>query len=71
MSKKLIILEGVPLDSEQTNKLKADQYEKLTEEIMARNEIPDDTILICVSYKPDKRGRFYKYITKEGNVKEF
>ena len=38
---------------------------------MSRNEIPTDTILICVSYKPDKRGRFYKYILKEGTTKVF
>ena len=59
------------MDGETTNKLKTEHYEKLTEEIMNRNEIPTDTIVICVSYKPDKRGRFYKYIIKEGTVKTF
>jgi hypothetical protein len=53
-------------------KFKVEEYEKLTEEIMASsNGIPDDTILICVAYKPDKRGRFYKRIVKEGQTKEF
>jgi DNA polymerase III delta subunit len=33
--------------------------------------IPNDTILICISYTPDKRGRFYKRMTKEGQIKEF
>jgi DNA polymerase III delta subunit len=33
--------------------------------------IPNDTILICISYTPDKRGRFYKWITKEGQLKGF
>jgi DNA polymerase III delta subunit len=72
VTKKLIIVEGIPQDNEASNKLKADQYEKVTEEIMHNAAvIPDDTILICVSYNPDKRGRFYKFIIKEGQVKEF
>ncbi|MDR2190679.1 MAG: hypothetical protein LBP53_05900 [Candidatus Peribacteria bacterium] len=72
VSKKLLILEGIPLDTEPTNKLKEEQYGKLTEEIMARaNGISSDTIMICVAYKPDKRGRFYKWISKEGQTKEF
>jgi DNA polymerase III delta subunit len=71
VTKKLIILEGVPLDNEQTNKLKEEQYGKLTEDIIATPNIPNDTLLICVSYAPDKRGRFYKFLTKEGQIKEF
>ncbi|MDR0282340.1 MAG: hypothetical protein LBI53_03305 [Candidatus Peribacteria bacterium] len=81
VSKKLVILDGIPLDMFKTQiegeerilfKFNMEQYEKLTEEIM-NNEvgIPDDTLLICISYKPDKRGRFYKFISKEGQVKEF
>jgi DNA polymerase III delta subunit len=66
----LVILFGLPLDTEPTNKLKVDQFEKLSEDIIA-TPIADDTILICVSYKPDKRGRFYKWISKEGQIKEF
>jgi DNA polymerase III delta subunit len=71
ISRKLVILFGVPLDSEPTNKLREEQYGKLSEEIIATNNIPEDTTVVCVSYKPDKRGRFYKRITKEGQVKEF
>lgn len=65
-------MQGIPVDTTSTNKLKEEQYSKLTEEIMAHSlGIPNDTILICISYTPDKRGRFYKRITKEGQVKEF
>jgi DNA polymerase III delta subunit len=71
VSKKLIVLFGLPLDSESTNKLKEEQYSKLAEDIVIANHIPEDTILICVSYKPDKRARFYKRITKSGQIKEF
>lgn len=72
VTKKLLILSGLPLDNEQTNKLRAEQLESLTEELMGNSSgIPVDTILICVSYKPDKRGRFYKWISKEGQVKNF
>jgi DNA polymerase III delta subunit len=72
ITKKLIILQGIPLDTTTTNKLKEEQYSKLTEEMIATTiGVPSDTILICVSYTPDKRGRFYKRITKEGQIKEF
>jgi DNA polymerase III delta subunit len=70
-SKKLIFLFGLPIDTETTNKLKADQREKLSEELISANHILEDTIVICISYKPDKRGKFYKRISKEGQVKEF
>jgi len=71
ISKKLLILFGLPLDNETTNKLKEEQYGKLSEDLITANTIPEDTIVICVSYKPDKRVRFYKRITKEGQIKEF
>ncbi|MDR0650995.1 MAG: hypothetical protein LBG59_06455 [Candidatus Peribacteria bacterium] len=72
ITKKLIILQGIPLDTTTTNKLREEQYGTLTEEIMTTAiGIPSDTILICVSHTPDKRGRFYKWITKEGQLKVF
>lgn len=72
ISKKMLILEWLPLETEATGKLKADQYEKLVDDLMGmKNGLPEEVYLICVSYKPDKRGRFYKWIVKEGQVKEF
>jgi DNA polymerase III delta subunit len=59
----LIILYGVPLDTEKSNTIKAEEIEKLSEDIM-NYPLPSEVLLICVSYKPDKRGRFYKWFDK-------
>lgn len=63
VTKKLVILYGVPLDTEKSNAIKADEIEKLAEDIM-NYPLPSEVLLICVSYKPDKRGRFYKRFDK-------
>ena len=63
VTNKLIILYGVPLDTEKSNAIKADEIEKLSEDIM-NYQLPSEVLLICVSYKPDKRGRFYKRFYK-------
>ncbi len=63
VTNKLIILYGVPLDTEKSNAIKADEIEKLAENIM-NYSLPGEVLLICVSYKPDKRGRFYKRFDK-------
>ena len=63
VTNKLIILYGIPLDTEKSNAIKADEIEKLTEDIM-NYQFPSEVLLICVSYKPDKRGRFYKRFDK-------
>ena len=57
VTNKLIILYGVPLDTEKSNAIKADEIERLAEDIMSYP-------LPSVSYKPDKRGRFYKRFDK-------
>jgi len=59
VTNKLVILYGIPLDTEKSNAIKAEEIEKLTEDIM-NSPLPSEVLLICVSYKPDKRGRFYK-----------
>ena len=63
VTNKLVILYGVPLDTEKSNTIKADEIEKLAEDIM-NYPLPGEVLLICVSYKPDKRGRFYKRFDK-------
>lgn len=67
----MLILEGIPIETDNSRKLKADQYEPLVEHIMKREQLPEDLFLIFVSYKPDKRVRFYKRLIKEANIKEF
>ena len=60
---KLVILYWIPLDTEKSNAIKADEIEKLVEDIM-NYSLPSEVFLICVSYKPDKRGRFYRRFDK-------
>ena len=59
VTNKLVVLYGIPLDIEKSNAIKTEEIEKLTEDIMGYS-LPSEVLLICVSYKPDKRGRFYK-----------
>ena len=61
VTNKLVILYWVPLDTEKSNTIKVEEIEKLTEDIMSYS-LPSEVLLICVSYKPDKRGRFYKWL---------
>ena len=63
VTNKLIILYGIPLDTEKSNAIKAEEIEKLAEDIM-NYSLPSEVLLICVSYKPDKRSRFYKRFDK-------
>ena len=63
VTNKLIILYGIPLDTEKSNAIKAEEIEKLAEDIM-NYPLPSEVLLICISYKPDKRGRFYKRFDK-------
>ena len=63
VTNKLIMLYGIPLDTEKSNAIKAEEIEKLAEDIV-NYPLPSEVLLICVSYKPDKRGRFYKRFDK-------
>lgn len=70
VTNKLVILYGIPLDTDKSNALKADEIEKLAEDIM-NYQMPPEVLLICVSYKSDKRGRFYKRLDGNAAVKTF
>ena len=63
VTKKLVILYGIPLDTEKSNAIKIEEIEKLSDEIIDY-PLPNEVVLVCVSYKPDKRGRFYKRFDK-------
>jgi DNA polymerase III delta subunit len=71
-TKKLIIIYGIPRDAISTNKSKASDIapiEKLFQQ--SRDQIPTDSVVIFVSYKPDKRTKGYKFFSKHTTLKEF
>lgn len=72
-SKKLVILRGIPLDTISHNKAKAatmTRVQKLIEHALQIDQ-GDDTILICQSYKPDKRTKEFKRYSTHATVKTF
>lgn len=70
VTNKLIILEWVPLDTDKWNAIKADDIEKLVDDVM-NYPLPSEVLLVCISYKPDKRSRFYKRLDSNATVKVF
>lgn len=63
VTNKLVVLEWLPQDTEKSNTIKAEELEKISEDLMNLS-IPKEVLILCVSYKPDKRWRFYKRIEK-------
>jgi DNA polymerase III delta subunit len=71
-SKKLVIIRGIPLDSTPHNKAKTADIERclsLLEAFLATND--SETIVVCISYKPDKRTKPYKRFVSNAQLKEF
>lgn len=70
-SKKLVIIYGIPKDNTPSNKTSASKSGPLEAYLMEhREQIPTETILILVSYKPDKRTKTYKFFSKHAECKE-
>lgn len=71
-TKKLIVISGIPKDSTPSNKASAKTIERLESALMEQWEsIPEDSIVILLSYKPDKRTRWYKFFANHAEIKEF
>lgn len=71
-TKKLIVVRGIPGDNHPDNKLSAKEQTNITERIIkARDMIPQDHIVILISYKPDKRLKTVKRIIEHTDAKEF
>lgn len=69
-NKRLVIIKWLPKDSDTSNKIS--DYDFLQDEITSKFEIiPDECVLVFVSYKPDKRWKFYKFLEKNSNLKIF
>ncbi len=72
VSKKLIILEGVPKDLAQDGGLSADKIEKFFLDFQENHHLlSPDTIVIFLSYKPDKRTKPFKRFSENTQVKPF
>jgi DNA polymerase III delta subunit len=68
----MIVIYGVPSDGAPDNKVPAASVEVFAEMCIAANlEFSAETIVVLVSYKPDKRTKFYKYLEKNATVKLF
>ena len=70
--KKFIIIKWIPKDSFQ--KVPNSEYLKLEDFITEHiDNLPEDNVIVFVSYKPDKRTKFYKFLSKNSNIqtKEF
>lgn len=71
-TKKLIVISGVPKDSTPSNKASAKQVERIESTLMEQWEnIPADSIVVLISYKPDKRTKGYKFFSTKAQLKEF
>jgi DNA polymerase III delta subunit len=71
-TKKLVVIYGIPKDSTPSNKTSASiSWPIETYLIEHRATIPADTIVILVSYKPDKRTKTYKFFSKNAQVKTY
>lgn len=70
--KKLVILRGIPQDTLAHNKASTKSVEKVVQLLTDHSRwLSDDTIVICVSYKPDKRLKGYKWFVSNATIKEF
>jgi len=63
--KRLIIIKGLPLGTESKVKIETDSLEECL------LDIPETSLVLFVSPKPDKRGRFYKFLNKEAQIEGF
>ena len=71
VTQKLIVIKHIPIDAFQ--KIAVKQVELFADSFIKNyTHIPPDVILVFVSYKPDKRTKFYKFIEKNAiEHKEF
>ena len=73
VTKKMIILHGIPYEGTSKPVMAlADQIDLFVEDLIKKEgKLPDETILLFVSAKPDKRLRLYKFLERNATMKEF
>lgn len=72
VSKKMVILYGLPKDTYENNALPTEKIEQFFEDFQQNSRfLTDDTVLILVAFKPDKRTKMFKWCLENLQVKEF
>lgn len=73
VSKKLVILNGIPMDA--TTKMGEERKKPIDifiDDFLSREgKIPEETLILFISSKPDKRLKLYKFLERNAVVKEF
>lgn len=72
VTKKLVIIFGVPGDKVSDNKISASKLEQFDQGFSSRLDfLSPDTVVVFVSYDPDKRLKLYKSLSETVQIKEF
>ncbi len=72
VEKKLVVIYGIPSDTDSMNKISASKLEQFDQQFQHIIPlIPESTMVVFVSHKPDKRMKAYKTYTALCQVKEF
>lgn len=72
VSKKMVVLYGIPKDTDEVNALSADKIDQFFDDFLKNKDlISEDILLLLVSRKPDKRTRPYKWFLENAQLKEF
>ncbi len=70
--KKLILIFGIPRDSDKSNYMNNEIIEKLQDDIHKNiDSIWNESVLLLISFKPDKRTKFYKFLSQNITQKNF
>ncbi|MDZ4217018.1 MAG: DNA polymerase III subunit delta, partial [Candidatus Gracilibacteria bacterium] len=65
--KRMIIIKGLPQGADVKKKIELESLEPLLE----KDNIPESSVVIFVSPRPDKRSRFFKLLSKAAQVETF
>lgn len=72
VTRKLLFIWWLPKDTDSDNKINESKYKIIEDKILEKFEqIPDDVVVVFVSFTPDKRTKAYKFISINSNLKVF
>lgn len=73
VTKKMIVMRGIPYEwTIRPPQEQQEQVDKFVDDLLSRNGIlPEESMLIFVSNRPDKRSRLYKFLERNAMVKGF